>query len=94
MQPQLFCSHLRFCDLLKLLKIKNQATPSAGYGDRFGLGFFLVLVWQELAVYFGLLLKGAWAVRLDRKRVSTSGTASLAPDCGPRSGSLAPDGEE
>lgn len=53
------------------------------------LCFFLVLVWQELAVYFGFLLKGAWVVCLMGKQVSTFGSVALALDCGPWSGSLA-----
>lgn len=53
------------------------------------MGFFLVLVWQELTVYFGFLLKGAWAVCLVGKQVSTFGAAALATDCGPRSERLA-----
>lgn len=51
--------------------------------------FFIVLEWQELAVYFGFLLRGAWAVCPAGKEVSTFGSVALAPDCGPQSGSLA-----
>lgn len=40
-------------------------------------GFFLVLVWQELAVYFGFLLQGVWAICL------VGNGSALAPDCEP-----------
>ena len=59
-------------------------------------GFFLVLVWQELAVYFGFLLKGAWAICLVGKRVSPdprlwamAWKAGLQMETNERSGRLA-----
>lgn len=68
-----------------------------GYGGIFGLGFFfLVLVLQELAVYFGFLLKGAWAICLVGKRVSPgprlwamAWEAGLQMETNERSGRLA-----
>lgn len=77
-----------FCGFLKLLKQKeHQAACRAGYVDRFGLDFFKSWYWQESAVYFGFLLKGA--VCLAGEWVSAFGAAALAPDCGPRSENLA-----
>lgn len=71
-------------------KREHQASLRAEYGDIFDSGFvFLVLDSQELAVYFGFLLKGAWAVCLVGKEVNTFGSAALAPGCGPWSRSLA-----
>lgn len=59
-------------------------------------GFFLVLVWQELAVYFGFLLKGAWTICLVGKRVSPgprlwamAWEAGLQMETNERSGHLA-----
>lgn len=56
--------------------------------------FFVVLVWQELAVDFGFLCKGAWVAGLVGKRVRTLGAAALPPHRSPGSQGLASRGRE